>query len=176
MLDMFTGLSFLMGSALFLALAFVLTYEFINGFHDTANTVATVIYTKAMSPHLAVVASGMFNFWGYFRWARRGLCHCAFVAGGYAAEYYLRTRHGIGIFPLGRRHYLEFRLSWYFGIPASSSHTLIGSLLGVCLANALLADIPISEGVNTKKRWILCCRCLFRLWWGFQLQACCWCC
>ena len=126
-----------MGSALFLALAFVLAYEFINGFHDTANAVATVIYTKAMSPHLAVVASGMFNFWGYFRWARRGLCHCAFVAGGYAAEYYLRTRHGIGIFPLGRRHYLEFRhlVFWYSRFQLSHIDWLfIGRVFGKCVA------------------------------------------
>ena len=64
MLEMFTGLSFFMGASLFLALAFVLAYEFINGFHDTANAVATVIYTKAMNPHLAVIASGIFNFLG----------------------------------------------------------------------------------------------------------------
>lgn len=48
MLDMFTGLSFSFGLALFLSVAFVLAYEFINGIHDTANAVATVIYTKAM--------------------------------------------------------------------------------------------------------------------------------
>ncbi len=64
MLDMFTGLSFAFGLALFLSIAFVLAYEFINGFHDTANAVATVIYTKAMPPHMAVVASGIFNFLG----------------------------------------------------------------------------------------------------------------
>ena len=55
---MFNGLSFELGLGLALALTFVLAYEFINGFHDTANAVATVIYTKAMPPHMAVVASG----------------------------------------------------------------------------------------------------------------------
>ena len=64
MLDMFTGLSPELGISLFLALVFVLAYEFINGFHDTANAVATVIYTKAMPAHMAVVASGIFNFAG----------------------------------------------------------------------------------------------------------------
>ena len=64
MLDMFTGLDFALGLGLFLSLVFVLAYEFINGFHDTANAVATVIYTKAMPPHMAVVASGIFNFLG----------------------------------------------------------------------------------------------------------------
>lgn len=151
MLDMFTGLSFLMGSALFLALAFVLAYEFINGFHDTANAVATVIYTKAMSPHLAVVASGVFNFLGV-------------ILGGLGVAYAIvhllpvdmllniTSVHGmVLVFSLLAAAIIWNLGTWYFGIPASSSHTLIGSLLGVCLANALLADIPISEGVNTKK-------------------------
>ena len=61
MLDMFTGLSPELGISLFLALVFVLAYEFINGFHDTANAVATVIYTKAMPPHLAVFFSGVLS-------------------------------------------------------------------------------------------------------------------
>lgn len=64
MLEMFTGLSPVLGICLILSLVFVIAYEFINGFHDTANAVATVIYTKAMPPHMAVVASGIFNFAG----------------------------------------------------------------------------------------------------------------
>ena len=64
MFEIFSGLDAWVAISLVLALAFVLTFEFINGFHDTANAVATVIYTKAMPPHLAVVASGIFNFLG----------------------------------------------------------------------------------------------------------------
>src|SRR6187431_3242255 len=64
MIDLFSGLDAWVLVSLFLALAFVLAYEFINGFHDTANAVATVIYTKAMSPFMAVIASGIFNFLG----------------------------------------------------------------------------------------------------------------
>jgi len=148
---MFSGLSFFMGASLFLALAFVLAYEFINGFHDTANAVATVIYTKAMNPHLAVIASGIFNFLGV-------------LLGGLGVAYAI-----VHLLPMdmllnissARGMVLVFSLlaaaifwnlgTWYFGIPASSSHTLIGALLGVCLANALILDIPISEGVNVKK-------------------------
>ncbi len=151
MLEMFTGLSFFMGASLFLALAFVLAYEFINGFHDTANAVATVIYTKAMNPHLAVIASGIFNFLGV-------------ILGGLGVAYAIvhllpldmllniSSVHGmVLVFSLLSAAIVWNLGTWYFGIPASSSHTLIGSLLGVCLANALLSDIPVSEGVNVKK-------------------------
>ncbi|PUA26521.1 MAG: anion permease [Cellvibrio sp. 79] len=151
MLEMFTGLSFFMGASLFLALAFVLAYEFINGFHDTANAVATVIYTKAMNPHLAVIASGIFNFLGV-------------MLGGLGVAYAIvhllpldmllniTSVHGmVLVFSLLTAAIVWNLGTWYFGIPASSSHTLIGSLLGVCLANALLSDIPVSEGVNVKK-------------------------
>ncbi|HWV14114.1 MAG TPA: inorganic phosphate transporter [Cellvibrio sp.] len=151
MLDMFTGLSFALGAGLFLALAFVLAYEFINGFHDTANAVATVIHTKAMPPHMAVVASGVFNFLGV-------------ILGGLGVAYAIvhllpldlllniTSTHGmVLVFSLLSAAILWNLGTWYLGIPASSSHTLIGSLLGVCLANALISGIPISEGVNVKK-------------------------
>lgn len=151
MLDMFTGLSFAMGLSLFFALIFVLAYEFINGFHDTANAVATVIYTKAMSPYTAVIASGIFNFLGV-------------ILGGLGVAYAIvhllpvdmllniTSVHGmVLVFSLLTAAIVWNLGTWYFGIPASSSHTLIGSLLGVCLANALITGIPISEGVNVKK-------------------------
>ena len=64
MFELFSGLDAWLALSLALALLFVLTFEFINGFHDTANAVATVIYTKAMPPNLAVVMSGIFNFLG----------------------------------------------------------------------------------------------------------------
>jgi low-affinity inorganic phosphate transporter len=66
MFDLFSGLSLLMGSVLFVSVLFVLAFEFINGFHDTANAVATVIYTQSMKPRMAVVLSGLFNFVGVF--------------------------------------------------------------------------------------------------------------
>ncbi|CDL48772.1 Low-affinity inorganic phosphate transporter [Escherichia coli ISC41] len=62
MLNLFVGLDIYTGLLLLLALAFVLFYEAINGFHDTANAVATVIYTRAMQPQLAVVMAAFFNF------------------------------------------------------------------------------------------------------------------
>ena len=151
MLDMFTGLSFALGTGLFFALFFVLAYEFINGFHDTANAVATVIHTKAMPPTMAVMASGVFNFLGV-------------ILGGLGVAYAIvhllpvdmllniTSAHGmVLVFSLLAAAILWNLGTWYLAIPASSSHTLIGSLLGVCFANAWISDIPISEGVNIKK-------------------------
>jgi low-affinity inorganic phosphate transporter len=151
MLEMFTGLSFALGLALFLSLAFVFAYEFINGFHDTANAVATVIYTKAMPPHMAVVASGIFNFLGV-------------MIGGLGVAYAIvhllpvdlllnidSSKGMIMVFSLLTSAIFWNLGTWYFGIPSSSSHTLIGSILGVGGAYALLKGMPLAEGINTKK-------------------------
>jgi low-affinity inorganic phosphate transporter len=149
MFDLFVGLDFWVGSSL--ALAFVLAYEFINGFHDTANAVATVIYTKAMPPHLAVMLSGFFNFLGVLLGG---------VGVAYTIVHLLPVELLINV-DSGRGLVMVFAMlaaaiawnlgTWYFGIPASSSHTLIGSILGVGLANAWLTDLPIGEGVNWAK-------------------------
>jgi len=86
MLHLFAGLDLHTGLLLLLALAFVLFYEAINGFHDTANAVATVIYTRAMRSQLAVVMAAVFNFLGVFAgWSECCLCHCAYAADGSAA-------------------------------------------------------------------------------------------
>jgi low-affinity inorganic phosphate transporter len=151
MFDLFSGLDAWVVVSLLLALAFVLTFEFINGFHDTANAVATVIYTNAMPPHLAVIFSGFFNFLGVLLGG---------VGVAYAIVHLLpvellinvNSAHGlIMVFSLLTAAIAWNLGTWYFGIPASSSHTLIGSILGVGLANALLSDIPLADGVNWQK-------------------------
>jgi low-affinity inorganic phosphate transporter len=140
-----------MALGLFLALFFVLAFEFINGFHDTANAVATVIYTRAMTPYRAVILSGIFNFLGV-------------VLGGvgvaYAIVHLLPVELLINV-NTGQGMVMVFSLlaaaiawnlgTWYFGIPASSSHTLIGSILGVGITNALLNDLSVTEGINWQK-------------------------
>lgn len=151
MLDIFTTQSPLLIASLLLALAFVLAFEFINGFHDTANAVATVIYTRAMTPHAAVLASGLFNFLGVLLGG---------VGVAYAIVHLLPVELLIDL-DTGRGLALVFSLltaaiawnlgTWYFGIPASSSHTLIGSILGVGLANAWITDISVRDGVNWQK-------------------------
>jgi PiT family inorganic phosphate transporter len=128
----------LLGIALVIALGF----EFVNGFHDTANAVATVIYTNSLSPNLAVVWSGFFNFLGVL------------VSGGAVAfgivsllpvELILQVGSGAGfamVFALLIAAILWNLGTWYFGLPSSSSHTLIGSIIGVGLMNQLMAANP----------------------------------
>jgi PiT family inorganic phosphate transporter len=128
----------LLGIALLIALGF----EFVNGFHDTANAVATVIYTNSLSPNLAVVWSGFFNFLGVL------------VSGGAVAfgivsllpvELILQVGSGAGfamVFALLIAAILWNLGTWYFGLPSSSSHTLIGSIIGVGLMNQLMAANP----------------------------------
>ncbi|MFV3367925.1 inorganic phosphate transporter [Pseudomonas sp. NY15435] len=151
MFDLFSGLDLWVGISLVLALTFVLAFEFINGFHDTANAVATVIYTKAMSPYRAVILSGIFNFLGVLLGG---------VGVAYAIVHLLpvellinvNTGHGLAmVFSLLAAAITWNLGTWYFGIPASSSHTLIGSILGVGLANALITGVPVADGINWGK-------------------------
>lgn len=151
MFDFFAGLTPWVIISLTLALAFVLAFEFINGFHDTANAVATVIYTRALPPHLAVMGSGFFNFLGVLLGG---------VGVAYAIVHLLPVELLIDV-DTNRGLIMVFSMlsaaiawnfgTWYFGIPASSSHTLIGSILGVGLANAWLTGIPLQDGVNWRK-------------------------
>jgi inorganic phosphate transporter, PiT family len=125
----------LLGIALVIALGF----EFVNGFHDTANAVATVIYTNSMSPNLAVIWSGTFNFIGV-------LVSTGAVAFGIVSllpvELILQVSSGAGfamVFALLLAAILWNLGTWYFGLPSSSSHTLIGSIIGVGLMNQLMS-------------------------------------
>src|SRR5262245_21816116 len=125
----------LLGVALFIALGF----EFVNGFHDTANAVATVIYTHSLPASVAVVWSGVFNFIGV-------LLSSGAVAYGILAllpvELILRVGSSSGfamVFALLIGAIVWNLGTWYFGLPASSSHTLIGSIIGVGLANQMMA-------------------------------------
>lgn len=133
------------------ALLFVLFYEAINGFHDTANAVATVIYTKALKEQLAVLMASIFNF-------------CGVLLGGLSVAYAIvhllptdlllnvSSSHGLAmVFSILLSAILWNLGTWYLGIPASSSHTLIGSIIGVALANAFITDTSIIEALNIPK-------------------------
>lgn len=171
MFDLFAGLDAWVGLSLILALTFVLAFEFINGFHDTANAVATVIYTKAMSPYRAVILSGIFNFLGVLLGG---------VGVAYAIVHLLpvellinvNTGHGlVMVFSLLAAAITWNLGTWYFGLPASSSHTLIGAILGVGLANTLLTDIPLSQGINWSKAIDIGLSLLFSPAAGFLLAG-----
>jgi PiT family inorganic phosphate transporter len=134
----------LLGVALLVALGF----EFVNGFHDTANAVATVIYTHSMEPHIAVVWSGFWNFLGV-------LTSSGLVAFGIISllpvELILQVGSKAGfamVFALLVAAIIWNLGTWYFGLPASSSHTLIGSIIGVGIANQLTATKSGTSGVD----------------------------
>jgi PiT family inorganic phosphate transporter len=134
------------------ALVLALSFEFVNGFHDTANAVATVIYTHSLKPAYAVVWSGLFNFLGV-------LTSTGAVAFGIIAllpvELVVNVGSGAGfamVFALLLSAIIWNVGTWYFGLPASSSHTLIGSIIGVGLMNSYLSSTAkFGEGINWGK-------------------------
>jgi inorganic phosphate transporter, PiT family len=131
-----------------LALLIALAFEFVNGFHDTANAVATVIYTHSMEPHVAVVYSGIWNLIGVL--LSSGAVAFAVVS-LLPVELILQVGRGAGfamVFALLVSAIIWNLGTWWFGLPASSSHTLIGSIIGVGLANQLMAAKTGTSGVD----------------------------
>src|SRR5580692_11724584 len=134
----------LLGVALLVALGF----EFVNGFHDTANAVATVIYTHSMEPHLAVAWSGAWNFIGVL--LSSGAVAFTIIT-LLPVELILQVGSGSGfamVFALLIAAILWNLGTWYFGLPASSSHTMVGSIIGVGIANALMHGRDGTSGVD----------------------------
>ncbi|QFQ31844.1 inorganic phosphate transporter [Buchnera aphidicola] len=136
---------------IFLALFFVLFYEAINGFHDTANAVSTLIYTRAMPTNLAVIMSGIFNFLGV-------------LLGGLTVAYAIvhllpndlllnnNSQHAlVMIFSILCAAILWNLSTWYFCLPASSSHALIGAIIGVGLTNAIITGSSLVNALNISK-------------------------
>jgi PiT family inorganic phosphate transporter len=133
---------------LFIALLIALGFELVNGFHDTANAVETVIYTHSLPAELAVVWSGAFNFLGV-------LLSSGAVAFGIISllpvELILQVGSSAGfamVFALLIAAIIWNLGTWYLGLPASSSHTLIGSIIGVGIANALARGHDGTSGVD----------------------------
>jgi phosphate/sulfate permease len=120
------------------------TFEFVNGFHDTANAVATVIYTNSLKPWVAVVWSGFMNSVGVFA---GGIAVAMGIVNLLPVETLIDQNIAHSLSMVGALLISAIfwnLLTWYFGIPCSSSHTLIGSILGVGIAYSLL---PQSTGV-----------------------------
>jgi PiT family inorganic phosphate transporter len=131
-----------------IALAIALGFEFVNGFHDTANAVATVIYTNALPANLAVIWSGLFNFLGVLT-SSGGVAFT--IVSLLPVELILQVGSGAGfamVFALLIAAIIWNLLTWYVGIPNSSSHTLVGSILGVGFANQLLNGANGTSGVD----------------------------
>ncbi len=130
------------------ALLIALGFEFVNGFHDTANAVATVIYTHSLMPNYAVVWSGFFNFLGVA--TSTGLVAFGIVS-LLPVELILQVGSDAGfamVFALLIAAILWNLGTWWLGLPASSSHTLIGSIIGVGVANAMLHGRNGTSGVD----------------------------
>src|SRR5580700_6742620 len=134
----------LLGVALLIALGF----EFVNGFHDTANAVATVIYTNSMPAQVVVVWSGIWNFLGVMSSA--GLVAFTIVS-LLPVELILQVGSAAGfamVFALLIAAIIWNIGTWYYGIPNSSSHALIGSIIGVGLMNQLMGGPTGTSGVD----------------------------
>jgi PiT family inorganic phosphate transporter len=162
------GVFALLGLALLIALGF----EFVNGFHDTANAVATVIYTHSMPPLVAVIWSGAFNFLGV-------MVSTGAVAYGIITllpvELILQVGNTAGyamIFSLLIAAIVWNLGTWALGIPNSSSHALIGSIMGVGLANQLMAPAgQATSGVDWSQAWNVARALLFSPLMGFVFAA-----
>jgi len=131
-----------------MALLIALGFEFVNGFHDTANAVATVIYTHSLEPNLAVVWSGLCNLCGVL--TSTGTVAFTVIT-LLPVELILQVSSGAGfamVFALLIAAILWNLGTWWLGLPASSSHTMVGSIIGVGLANQLMNVHSGTSGVD----------------------------
>lgn len=161
------------GTLLLLVLSLLIAFgfEFVNGFHDTANAVATVIYTRSLRPWTAVILSGICNFLGVFI---GGIAVALSIINLLPPELLIAGGTGAGLAML-----LALLLAaitwnlgtWYFGLPSSSSHTLIGAIVGVGLANSMLPGHEFGVGVNWAKAGDVGLALLISPLVGFTLAA-----
>jgi inorganic phosphate transporter, PiT family len=156
---------------LFFALLIGLGFEFVNGFHDTANAAAMVIYTRALPFNVAVVWSGMFNLFGV-------LMSTGAVAFGIVSllpvEAILQVDSSAGfamVFSLLIAAITWNVGTWYFGLPASSSHTLIGSIMGVSFTHAMLHGRNAALSVDWSEAAGIAYALLLSPLFGFALAA-----
>ncbi|HEV2695183.1 MAG TPA: inorganic phosphate transporter [Verrucomicrobiae bacterium] len=148
---LFGSLTSVQQTCLIIALLLALAFEFVNGFHDTANAVATVIYTNSLPPWVAVIWSGIWNLIGV-------LTSTGAVAFGIIAllpvDLVMHVASAAGfamVFSLLVSAIVWNLGTWYLGLPASSSHTLIGSIMGVGLMNSMMHSGGIMAGINWMK-------------------------
>lgn len=156
---------------LVVALLIALGFEFVNGFHDTANAVATVIYTNSLPPSLAVMWSGLFNFLGVL--LSSGAVAFSVVS-LLPVELILQVGSSAGfamVFALLIAAIVWNGATWWLGLPASSSHTLIGSIVGVGIANALMHGRDGTSGIDWDQVATVGYSLLFSPMIGFGLAA-----
>ena len=155
---------------LFACLAIALAFEFVNGFHDTANAVATVIYTRSLTPGRAVAWSGLCNFFGVYL---GGTAVAFSVVNLLPVDLLINIGSETGmamVFALLVSAIVWNLGTWFLGLPASSSHTLIGAILGVGLAHSFDVGRP-GHGVNWAKAGEVGLSLLVSPMIGFALAA-----
>ncbi len=136
---------------LFISLLAACAFEFVNGFHDTANAVATVIYTHSLKPTIAVVWSGIFNFVGVLL---GGIGVAMGIINLLPVDLLVdqNVYHSLAMVMALLLSAIIWNLgTWYFGLPSSSSHTLIGSILGVGLAFSTMPENKNGTAINWEK-------------------------
>src|SRR5215470_6971180 len=149
-----SDLSFVGLLILGISLAVAFGFEFVNGFHDTSNAVATVIYTHSLKPVQAVVWSGLWNFLGVMYATTTGLAVAFSIVHLLPVELLVDLGQRAGLLMVASLLVaaVVWNLgTWYLGLPASSSHTLIGAVLGVELAGSFVTGTPLGGGVNWGK-------------------------
>jgi len=173
-MDFFDAIGMLStGQVMLLLVALVIAFGFecINGFHDTANAVATVIYTKSLKPTPAVVWSGLWNFIGV---------HAGGIGVAFSIVHLLpvdllvniKTGKGLAmVLALLLAAIIWNFATWYRGLPASSSHSLIGSIMGVGMMNAWLEHGSLFKGINWHKASEVAAALLLSPLIGFGLAA-----
>lgn len=147
-LDALNNIALLTLFLLLLSLGIALFYEMINGFHDTANAVSMIIYTNSLKPGHSVIMAGVMNFLGV-------------MLGGIGVAYAIVHLLPLDIIVSSNQNATLVMIysllisaviwnfgTWYFGIPVSSSHSLIGSLIGVSVAFSLMHGFDFSQSVN----------------------------
>ena len=154
-----------------LALLIALGFEFVNGFHDTANAVATVIYTHSLSPNVAVVWSGICNLAGVIL---SPLAVAFVIISLLPVDLILQVSSGAGyamVFALLIAAILWNLGTWWLGLPASSSHTMVGSIIGVGIASQLFNPHTGTSGVDWEQAIKVLKALLFSPLVGFFLAA-----
>ncbi len=120
---------------LIIIIALALIFDFINGFHDAANSIATIVSTKVLTPFQAVLWAAFFNFVAYFVFKEHGVANTVAKT---VAEEFITYR----VILSGLIAAIAWNLlTWYYGIPSSSSHTLIGGFAGAAIAYAGFSSI-----------------------------------
>jgi len=126
---------------LIIVIALALIFDYINGFHDAANSIATIVSTKVLTPFQAVLWAALFNFVAYFIFKDHGVANS--VAKTVKAEFITLQVVCAGLIA----SILWNLLTWWFGIPSSSSHTLIGGFAGAAIAHAGIHSVNWSDPV-----------------------------